>query len=286
MDTSILGEFGWLLITFAAAMFILAGIVMLLKASRKPATHEKLYYEHFESPDDWSVSALRKRIDEIRNVKEELLVYSEDVGILADETCAIMKTVEDKYVGNASQLSNASDYELPAAERDAKIAHRQKLARRRWVEQQSMYSAVNGSKPLLECFYASSEDVGAAESELNIQIADLEKILDTAQVKAAVLKKEKAAMSLGFSLQYLNDAVKSVQKQEGFYADLTGAALIARADELIGKARAMKQELSELDKSLNKANSMIDIINKAPQKAERSGGSSGAMARIDARNDL
>ena len=289
METEILGELFWVIIVFAAAALVLAGIVVLLRNRKKSEPTEKLYYEHFQSPNDWSVSAIRSRIDKIRNVKEALLVYSEDVGVLADETCAIMKTVEEKYIANGSQFENAVDYELPREEQDRKVKQRQSLAKARFADQQAMYSAVNGQKPLLECFYADNDDVAAAESELNRELNELEKILDTTQVKAAALKKEKASMSLGFSLKYLTDVVKSLQEQkrEGFYAELSGPALIARADEILGKAAAMKAELGDLNTLMRKENDMINIINEAPRKEQRggvAGGRSGQMSRIDARN--
>lgn len=276
-------------ILFGVATIILASIVIFLRRKKADVEREKVYYEHFESPNDWSVSALRRRIDKIRAIKEELLVYSEDVGVLADETCAIMKTVEEKYIMNGSQFANAADYELPRAEQDRKIKQRQSLAKARFTDQQAMYSAVNGQKPLLECFYADNDDVASAEAELNRELNELEKILDTAQVKAAALKKEKAAMSLGFSLKYLTDAVKSLQEQkaEGFYAELRGAALIARADEILGKASAMRNELGELNKLLNKENEMIKVINSAPRRESRGGSTNardGQMARLDAAN--
>jgi hypothetical protein len=274
MNTEILGEFGWLLLTFAAAMLILAGVVILLKNRYSNRSDDgKNYYEHFESPNDWSVSALRSRIDKIRNIKEEILVYSEDVGVLADETCAIMKTVEEKYIQNASQLKNEEDYQLPREEQDRKVKQRQTLAKARFADQQAMYSAVNGKKPLLECFYASNEDVNLAEAELNQELNELEKILDTTQVKAAALKKEKAAMSLGFSMNYLTDAVKSMEseKKEGFYVELTGPTLIARADELLGKAASMKQELKDLNALVEKENDMIKIINSRTKKESKGG---------------
>ena len=287
MDTTVLGEIGVVILLFGVAMVILAGIILFLRRKKDDDERKKVYYEHFESPNDWSVSALRRRIEKIRAIKEELLVYSEDVGVLADETCAIMKTVEEKYIMNGSQFANASDYELPKAEQDRKIKQRQSLAKARFADQQAMYSAVNGQKPLLECFYADNDDVASAEAELNRELNELEKILDTSQVKAAALKKEKAAMSLGFSLKYLTDAVKSLQEQkaEGFYAELSGAALIARADEVLGKATAMRNELADLNKLLNKENEMINILNSAPRRESR-GGSAGArdgqMARLDA----
>jgi len=292
METEILGDLGWVLIVFAVTGLILAGIVMLLRSVKKSGegvgTGGKLYYEHFQSPNDWSVSALRSRIDKLRNLKEELLVYSEDVGVLADETCAIVKNVEEKYIINNSQFENPSDYELPKAEQDRKVKQRQTLAKVRFADQQTMYSAVNGGKPLLECFYADNDDVVAAEAELNRELNEMEKILDSAQVKAAALKKEKASMSLGFSLKYLTDAVKSLQEQkrEGFYVELSGAALIARADEILGKAAAMKDELKELNKRLARSNEMIRTLSSVPLKEENGGfssGRSGQMSRIDAR---
>lgn len=290
METEIIGELGWVLIVFAVVGLILAGIVILLRKIKndKGDTPGRLYYEHFQSPNDWSVSAIRSRIEKLRDLKEELLVYSEDVGVLADETCAIMKTVEEKYILNASQFQNASDYELPQTEQDRKIKQRKTLAKVRFADQQSMYSAVNGAKPLLECFYADADDVTAAEAELNRELNEIEKILDSSQVKAAALKKEKAAMSLGFSLKYLTDAVKSLQeqKQEGFYAELSGPTLIARADEIIGKAAAMKTELKDLNVLLAKENDMIKTMNDAPKK-QRTGGDAAErnaqMGRIQSR---
>lgn len=292
MNSDIVGLLTRNALVLVGAAVILAIVVYILKNRQCADSPDgKLYYEHFESPNDWSVSAIRTRIAKIQDLKEELLVYGEEVGVLADETCAIMKTVEEKYVQNASQFRNMEDYERPQAERDRMIAERQRLAKKRFLDQKSMYSAVNGQKPLLECFYAQGGDVLNAESELNNQIMELEKILNTTEVKAAALKKEKVAMSLGFSLNYLQDAVRSLEggaeAKEGFYAELTGAALIARADALIGKAAAMKKELAELNALLEKENGMIRTLEAAKRKEEKGGNPAerdAQLARMAARN--
>jgi hypothetical protein len=272
MDYTIPVEFGKYLVLFAIGMLVLACIIHIIKGRTCADKSEKNYYEHFESPNDWSVSALRSRIDKIVNLKEALLKYTEDVGILADETCLIMKTVEDKYIMNASQLKDG-DYEKSKAEQDRIVKQRQTLAKKRFAEQQSVYAAVNGQKPLLECFYADNEDVASAEAELNVQLNELEKIMDTAAVKAAILKKERAAMSLGFSMNYLNDAVKSLEtpKVEGFFAELNGPQLIAKADKMIGAAASLQKELEDLRAQINTQNNMMQTMeNKA--KGEARGG--------------
>jgi hypothetical protein len=188
----------------------------------------------------------------------------------------IMKTVEDKYITNASQLRNAEDYEKPREEQDRIVKQRQTLAKKRFAEQQAMYSAVNGEKPLLECFYADDDAVVSAEAELNLQLNELEKIMDTAEVKAAALKKEKISTTLGFTLDYLNDAVKSLEtpKVEGFYSEYSGTALISKADTMIGKAASLQKELEDLRGKIDKQNEMIRILN-SKQKNEARGGNKG-----------
>ena len=279
MNYDILVEFGGVAVLFLIGMLVLSGVIYIVKQRMCAESDGKNYYEHFESPNDWSVSAIRSRIDKIVNLKEGLLAYAEDISILADETCMIMKTVEDKYVRNASQLKNEEDYEKPRDEQDRMIKQRETLAKKRFAEQQSMYAAVNGQKPLLECFYADNDDVASAESELNLQLNEMEKILNTAEVKAAALKKEKIGTTLGFSMNYLSDAVKSLEtpKVEGFYSELSGPALIAKADAMIGKAASLKNELEDLRRQIDKQNDMIRILN-SKQKNEARGGNQAERA--------
>lgn len=290
MDYSLTGETGVLLIKLAVGVIVIMLFAHLIRylASKCLPDQTKSFYEHFESANDWSVSAVRNRIDRIRQMKSEIMAYGENVGTLADETCTIMKNVEDAYINNAKQFKNPEDYKLPRDQQDRKVAEQTRLARQRFADQKELYSAVNGDKPLLECFYADEDDVVRAESELNNEINELEKILDMAQVKAAVLKKEKTRMSLGFALPYLQDAVKSMNeaKTEGFYVERRGAALIARADELLGKATTMKNELADLNKQLNEENRMVRILNQKEESERRSANSSenaNSVAAADAK---
>jgi len=173
---------------------------------------------------------------------------------------------------NASQLKE-SDYELSKAEQDKLVKQRQSFAKKRFDEQQSVYAAVNGRKPLLECFYADEIDVSIAEEELNFQLSEIEKIMDAAEVKAAILKKEKATLTLGFTNKYLTDAVKSIEapRIEGFYIELKGSELIAKADKFIGAAMSLKNELIDLRSQVEKQNKMIQIIENKGKK-EATGG--------------
>jgi hypothetical protein len=277
-------EIGTILIYLGVAAIFISIVFMIFKYRNVSApTDEKIYYEHFESPNDWSVSALQTRINRIRAIKEEILTYGEEVGTLADETCMIMKKVEDSYINNSSQLRNPKDYNKPEAERNKMIESRQRLAKKQFADSTALYSAVNGRKPLLECFYANNEDVALAESELNTEIEQLEKILDTVEVKAAALKKEKAGMTLGFTLRYLQNAIQSLTKnqEEEFYVELRGPALIARADELIGKAAAMKDDLKELNNLLEKQNQMVDSMQENMEHEQRGGNSDDRVMQMD-----
>lgn len=277
MNYTILVEFGGIIILFALGMIILAWITGITK--NYVCADESNYYEHFESPNDWSVSAIRSRIDKLINLKEALLSYVEDVSALADETCMIMKTVEEKYIMNASQLKE-SDYELSRETQDRLIKQRQSFAKKRFIDAQSVYAAVNGRKPLLECFYADEIDVSIAEEELNFQLSEIEKIMDAAEVKAAILKKEKATLTLGFTNKYLTDAVKSIEtpRIEGFYIELKGPELIAKADKFIGAATSLKKELLDLRSQVEKQNKMIQIIENKGKKEAAGGNPVGREA--------
>jgi hypothetical protein len=273
MDFSILGEFGWLLITIGVAVAVFFLIFWIVRSQPTAQDRERLYYEPFRSPNDYSVSAIRTRIDALLKLKEEILVYNEEVSTLADDTCMIVKTVEEKYVANATASGGVDDANMSLAEQQQKIAYRTKQAKKRFLDEQAMYSVVNGKKPLLECFSADEDDVGTAEAELNAVLADLEKILDSAEVGTAVLKKTKAEMSLGFSMKYLQEAVQSLNggRKEGFYAELQGPALLARADEILGKGEALKQDLMNAQQLLKKEQDMVKLINKNVEREQRGG---------------
>jgi hypothetical protein len=280
MNYTILVEFGGIIVLFAVGMIILACVIMILKTRVCKSTYDSNYYEPFESADDNTLTAIVKRINKIKKLKDELLKYSEDVTILGDETCMILKNVEEKYIMNSTQLKTEDDYKLPLDEQNRLITQRKTLAKKSFNEQKSIYGVVNNNIPLLECFTADFDQIEAAEALLNNQIEELEKIMDTAEVKAALSKKNKIAQTLNFTLRYLNDAVKSVSsvKKEGFYSPLTGAKLLARADELIGKAATLREDIKELQQLLEKENNMLKTLNSSIKKEEKGGNPAGREA--------
>ena len=138
---------------------------------------------------------------------------------------------------------------------------RKTRAVRRFEEEKKMFVALHKQKPVLECFSASPDDIAAAEDELSEQVNDLVTIMDTAEVKMAVIKGEKIYSLLGFNSQYLKKAVDAITP-EGFWSELRGSALLSKADELIGIAITFHEKMQDLKKAVNIQKQTASLLNK------------------------
>ena len=191
---------------------------------------------------------LKQRIRDLRSATTLVQDTLDTMNDAADETCNIMKEVEQVYVGNSSAPTDEAEFNLPAAQQKERRAERERRAKLRFAEERKIYSIMN-KKPILECFSASEQDIKDAEDELSQIVNEATTVLDNAEVKMAAEKKEKIRSLLNFNARYLKKAINTATA-EGFWAELRGTALLAKADELLGKAKTTYNEIQALKKDV------------------------------------
>lgn len=242
------GAFLWHILVFAGIVLLIAGIITLVRSARCSAA-DTIRYEPFEpSATDGRLTAIKQRISDLRAATDLVQTALDDMNDAAEETCNIMKEVEEVYVGNSSAPPDESEFNLPAEQQKQRRADRERRAKLRFAEERKLFGSITG-KPVLECFVASDSDVQEAETELSFMVNEATAILDNAEVKIAAEKKEKIRSLLNFNARYLKKAVNAATA-EGFWADLKGPALLSKADELLGKAKTLFAEIQELKRDV------------------------------------
>lgn len=247
----IVGKFAFLIIQILVCCLVIAGIVMFARSitcSDSPAN----MYEHFESSADATVSAMKKRTEQLRALKERIQSDMDNLNESSDDICNILKEVEDSYVSNSMAPTDETEYSLPADIQSQRKAERKRRALLRFKEEQKLYGTIY-KKPILECFYADGADVAAAEAELIVEVDNMRALLDTAEIKMSATRLEKTRGLMGFTGQQLKKVVDTMTSKptEGWADvpaadDLRGAKLIAEADRLLGIATTFHKEINQL----------------------------------------
>lgn len=214
------------------------------------------HYEHFEdtneSQTDQIVQSKTAQLQTLQDMIESDLELLDDS---ADAVCDITKTLEDNYISNNAAPTSSDEYSLPADEQKKRQAKREKRAKARFEDDKSRYAAIKNIAPLYECFDSGNED---AEKELRDKISEIERIMDTAQMKAAATKGLALESLMSFNSKYLNQA--SVLT-EGF-DELSGQALLDKADALIQKGNDLHQEVLAISSAVKKQQSQASAIFK------------------------
>lgn len=225
-------------------------------------------YERFETEDD-QLAAIKKRIQGIQTIKENIQSDLDDLNDAADDTCNIMKQVEDSYIASVSVPSDDSETDLSVEMQRRRDADRNARAKRRFEGEKRMFVALHKQAPLLECFSASPDDVANAEQELRDQVDEMTLLLDNAEIKLAAEKGAKVNSLLAFNAQYLKKAVDAITVKEGFWSELRGAALLSKADELIGIALSFHESMQALKQSVSIQKKTAAALNKKKRELDQ-----------------
>ena len=262
MAPHIIGQFVAYIIGFALVSLLVAGIILLIRSATCNSIQPENAYEHFTDTNDDYLSNLQRRTGLI---KQTIATLQSDMDILdedADDTCDIMKSVEDTYISNKSAPNDESELELPREVQQTRIERRKINAKKSFQEQKHAFVESNGKKPLLECF-ASSGDVDQAEQGLNDAVQELTTLLDSAEMKLAITKGEKTWMSLLFTAPYLKKVVDlSAPNTTEHFATMKGADLLSKADELIGKANTIHARFKPLRDQVVAQKKVVSSLNK------------------------
>lgn len=188
-------------------------------------------YEHFEDPPS--------RIHTIRKLRDILQSDLDSLNDSNDDTCEIMKQIEGSAISSYSAAEDPNDT-------DPKRAKSRKVrAEKRFQSEQDQYVQIH-KKPLLECFSVSEEQ------ELSGELDALNALMETTELKLAPKKIDSVYATLGFNSGYLKKIVNAATPTEGFYSDLRGPLLLAKADEAIQKANNLHTKIQSLRKDVDK----------------------------------
>ncbi len=160
-----------------------------------------------------------------------------------DSTCAIIKEVEQGYVGAKSGVTDEAEYQLPAEEQERRKQSRQWRAMKAFATNRGIYAATRNTKPL-ECFQNPNTDAtDATEYEISLRelCVQLHSLLENTETLAQIKKIQQMQADLDFADRQLNK-VETFQNPPTtaptptqIYSTLRGAALETAAKDLLAK---------------------------------------------------
>lgn len=225
------------------AVFIAIGVGMILVVQYilhtvwcgvRPANA----YERFEDKKK-EEDPIQSRIDKLRQLQGIIQGDLETLDDSADATCDITKQIEDNYVANNSAPSDENEYQMPREQQEARAKKRKQRATSRFATEKKRFSAVKNMAPLYECFEDAApstkdaEKQKATEDDLRAEIAEVERLMDTAELKTAATKGQALESLMAFNAGYLKKGAETIT--ESFTNSRSGQELLDYADLLIAK---------------------------------------------------
>jgi hypothetical protein len=260
MAPPIVGQLVAYIIGFAFVSLLIAGIILLIRSATCTTSNAENVYEHFDETDDY-LANLQKHT---KLVRQAMATLQNDMDILdedTDDTCDIMKSVEDTFISNKSAPSDESEFELSREEQQKRIDRRKVNAKKSFQEKKNVFAASTGKLPLLECF-ASVDAVAQAQEELADAVNELTTLLDSAEMKLAITKGQKTWLSLLFTAPYLKKAVDmSTSKPTENFASMKDRDLLSQAITLIGKANTIHASFKPLRDQIVAQKAVVRSLN-------------------------
>lgn len=262
------GSILWVLLCLIVASLVIAGIVVLFQQSPACSYPSRNTYESFAD----EVSDRLAKIKDIKKMFQETLPLLEDRIM---ETCTVFKQVRDSYVANRAALE-LSELELPKPQREALNAQRRGDALKAFKHDTTNFASIENLAPVLECF----EGTAATSSEMTLLAAviDLERILETAEVKLARSRVESVITTLRFTAPYIQKAkdtltVPGTASKEGFASpfvqeasDLSRRELLGRADVAIQRGTYLLFQIKTLEQTVRGQLEVTQAINGVQNK--------------------
>jgi hypothetical protein len=286
------GSIGFIILIVGVVAIVITSIIALIRYNT--CSPHPGYYEPFEDTGlSKSISDMRARIQHIQGIKDSLSTTMEEVNDAADDTCDILKQIEDSYVSSGSAPSDETEYSLPQATQDKRMAERKKRAEKRFTTEESVFKSVS-KRQLLECFANNdqaeetkdlTDEAAATQQELTDELSELQTLIDNAEIQAAVNKIDQINARLMFNAPYINKGLKSVT--EGFDDDqpITPDALIAKADVAIAKALAVREQLTAVKDAVEKQKYVSRLLNQKRENLQNGNVDESDLARIQSGSD-
>lgn len=209
-------------------------------------------YEPFENKLD-----IAGTFSQVQTVTQSLQSSLDTLSTATDDTCTVIKGIEQKYIDNATAPSGDGDPPSPA---DAKTIKANLLpsARKKWNQEKTDWAATHGNVPIVECFATGSlQDL----VEANQQLSDL---LASTPVQRVVSQVKSLQTSGLFAQKYINELATKLIGESFENPVPTPDDTIATSNRLIAKAREIQSAIRGiLDSTRTLKNNYVAMNAKA-----------------------
>jgi len=254
----VVGSIIWILLCLTIASLLIAGIVILVQ--QIPCSYPaRNTYEFF-------ADEISDRLTKIQEIKKTLIESLSLLNDSATDTCQIFSQVRDAYVAERAALVD-SELFLPKDQQTTITTKRRAEAEKTLKNETATLASIENIAPVLECF----EDQSSPELILLTAVIDLERILETPEVKTARDRIDSIITTLRFNAPYLEKASIALTKRppgtvkrptEAFENPLPSALveeskklsrdkLFGRADIAIQRATVILTQITSIQKTVS-----------------------------------
>lgn len=258
MASPIVGTIGFTILSLIVISVCIALIITLLRTISCTQSAPNSY-EHFE---DSALQQIQSRIESIKRIKQSIVTDLDTLNGTTDDTCAIMKKIENIQIKNYTSMGN-------------------KDARKRFNLEKSQYVALHKDVPLLECFTDSIVD---AEQQLSGEIDALKTLMENADMKLALHKIEPTFNTLGFNAGYLKKMVN--MSTEGFFTNLRGPELLASADSIIQQANDIHAKIIQVKETVDKQTTLANALFQKDEDLKQGKVDASDIANVESKTNI
>jgi hypothetical protein len=232
----------WLL----AVVLLWIGLSAMVKASCKPGpvnTGGQAVFESFVNPN---TAEYKLYLSKVEDAIDRTSKSIEKLTNGTDDTCDMIRDIEEVWVGNEAAPKDSSETELSPERQRIRQDLRRKRGQERFNTARTRHANAVSNLPVLECFEEdidavdAQDDAELEEDELRIATQELESLLDTADVRLAAVKVKQMTTALMFAEYQFEKAIEEQEKEkedadiEFFTNPLpTGVALLRHIDGLL-----------------------------------------------------
>jgi hypothetical protein len=186
-------------------------------------------YEPFENKPDIAAT-----LSQVQTVTQSLRSSLDTLATATDDTCSVIKGIEQKFIDNETSPSGDGDPPSPAEAKTIK-ANLLPAAKKKWNQEKENWAATHGQVPVVECFATGSLQELV---EANRQLSDL---LESAPVQRVVTQVKSLQTSNVFAQKYINDLAAKLTGES--FANPSAVDTIATSNMLIAKAREIQSAI-------------------------------------------
>jgi hypothetical protein len=246
------GPILWVII----AASVTAAIVLMAKKSACSSSSptDIARYEGFASPSEIRslIKQGEKAVDRIQDTLDTIMNA-------ADDTCGMLKDVEEMYVGNQSAPKTDEEANLPENVRNDRIDDRKRRARKRFLEERKLHASLKSETFKKHGIYECFQDVatpGPTAPPEETDLLELREVkhslktaLENAEVKLATIRIDKLETALAFIQHQYNKSQRAATK-EGF---ATGGNDVQEMQDLLDKEKRFYNASQQLLKYIQEA---------------------------------